>query len=201
MIYKKQDIVAGLYDRATMILEGLSDNPYGLFAPPKEFDENLIKLMSTWRVEKGPNWDYNMRSDVIKDGDSFLPWVNLPYLKMAQAAYFLSEDEAAEVLDELYEESVPVIVIDTTDSDETDTDHFIAALRHAQLEGSTVELQLDDDSTVDLDDTTIDRLLNDMDLVKKLLDNLGSFYDVASVLDLDVDETEPDDFEGDGDES
>lgn len=195
----KNVVIEGLYDRASAILEAYSDDPMGI-APP---NKNALAgtLMNTWKVYKDPNWDFNMKrpeiGEGIEDGDNFYKGVydnfsnsvSPSFLKLAKAAYFL--DESEEIYDtvlEAYDESVPHIVIDTTDSDETDTEAFIASLHNAAQTNSVIELILDDGSEIDLDLETIKRLIGEPDLVNKLLANLDSLYDVATVLNMDVDE-------------
>lgn len=208
----RDTVKTGLYARATALLEAYTDDPMCI---GKSITNPLANtLMNTWKVYKDPNWDFNMKrpelGEGIADGDNFYKCVytNLAnsvspsFLKLAKAAYFLDESEAIyDTVLEAYDESVPHIVIDSTDADETDTQSFIASLHRAAQTDATIELVLDDGSEIDLDLETIRRLIAEPDLVAKLLSNLDSLYDVATVLNIDVDEDSDTDNEEDLEES
>lgn len=196
----RETIIEGLYDRASAILEAYTDDPMGIGRPNTNPLAN--SLANTWKVYKDPNWDFNMKrpelGEGIEDGDNFYKGVyndlassvSPSFLKLAKAAYFL--DESEEIYDtvlEAYDESVPYIVIDTSDDSETDTESFIASLHNAAQTDSVIELILDDGSEIDLDLETIRRLIAEPDLVSKLLSNLDSLYDVATVLNIDIDDS------------
>lgn len=203
----RESVKSGLYARASALLEAYTDDPMGIGRPITNPMTNT--LVNTWRVYKDPNWDFNMKrpevGEGIEDGDNFYNGVynNLAnsvspsFLKLAKAAYFLDESEAIyDTILEAYDESVPHIVIDSTDADDTDTQSFIASLHRAAQTDSVIELVLDDGSEVDLDLDTIRRLIAEPDLVAKLLSNLDSLYDIATVLNIDIDEESDVDNEG-----
>ena len=203
----RESVKSGLYARASALLEAYTDDPMGIGRHITNPMTNT--LVNTWRVYKDPNWDFNMKrpevGEGIEDGDNFYKGIynNLAnsvspsFLKLAKAAYFLDESEAIyDTILEAYDESVPHIVIDSTDADDTDTQSFIASLHRAAQTDSVIELVLDDGSEVDLDLDTIRRLIAEPDLVAKLLSNLDSLYDIATVLNIDIDEESDVDNEG-----
>ena len=203
----RESVKSGLYARASALLEAYTDDPMCTGRPITNPMTNT--LVNTWRVYKDPNWDFNMKrpevGEGIEDGDNFYKGIynNLAnsvspsFLKLAKAAYFLDESEAIyDTILEAYDESVPHIVIDSTDADDTDTQSFIASLHSAAQTDSVIELVLDDGSEVDLDLDTIRRLIAEPDLVAKLLSNLDSLYDIATVLNIDIDEESDVDNEG-----
>ena len=203
----RESVKSGLYARASALLEAYTDDPMGTGRPITNPMTNT--LVNTWRVYKDPNWDFNMKrpevGEGIEDGDNFYKGIynNLAnsvspsFLKLAKAAYFLDESEAIyDTILEAYDESVPHIVIDSTYADDTDTQSFIASLHRAAQTDSVIELVLDDGSEVDLDLDTIRRLIAEPDLVAKLLSNLDSLYDIATVLNIDIDEESDVDNEG-----
>lgn len=137
--------------------------------------ERLEELLTTWEVTTGPHYDENYNNEYTKPGyslDESLSNVETQQFLVEQFGITEAEDKPIEV--------------DVTDEDPTDDNLFIDALKKADEEDTTVQITLDDDSTIDLDQDTIKRLIDDPELVKKSLtctDNIETF---AKALDLGV---------------
>lgn len=198
MRFNKQELRESVINRLNQLSEAYTDNPLGRNPVKNEDRFSLTNFLTTWRINKDPNWDFNMKrpelGEGIEDGDNYYKAIYQQLcqqfqpsaLNLMKAAYFL--DESA--LEEASEETTPVIIVDTSDNDNTDTDAFIASLQHALETKSDIGLILADDHEIVLDEETIKKLLNDKDLILQLLGNLNSIYDVATILSLDIDADE-----------
>lgn len=198
MRFNKQELRESVINRLNQLSEAYTDNPLGRTPVKNEDRFSLTNFLTTWRINKGPNWDFNMKrpelGEGIEDGDNYYKAIYQQLcqqfqpsaLNLMKAAYFLDES----TLEEVEEESTPVIIVDTSDDNNTDTDAFIASLQYALETKSDIGLILADDHEIVLDEETIKKLLNNKDLILQLLSNLNSIYDVATILSLDIDADE-----------
>lgn len=193
----KEYIRDELYTRSSALLEMYSDKTLAggkQVVPPSK--DSLKKFMTTWRVSKGPFYDYNTRGlfdDPLEDGDqsdtestyeydAYAENYSPNYLRLAKMSYSLDEDVDEQLYQE-YASTVPVLCHD--ESDDTFT-ILKQTVTHAAKTGTEIELLLDDGNDIILDVHTITRLYNDEQLLNSLYNSLDSIYSVAGILDLDV---------------
>lgn len=153
------------------------------------------QLLTTWEVVSGPNYDANEHNlnpeesletaDEVDEFDDLTESVSKDRLQRLVC-------EAVGLLEAEDEEDKP-IEIDVTDEDPEDDNIFIKALKKAEDEDTTIQISLDDDTTVDLDQATIKRLLKDKELVKKSLASTDNIKTFSKALELGIAESEEED--------
>lgn len=232
----KESVRATLFSKALFIIENAddavlknlkesySDQPWAFNKEiPSLSTDDLKHILSQWSVIENPNYSgpYNQNTDEvtptqypetdndIQDGDQSVSsdLSSLSLLDLMKLAYFMDESEVSEDINLLSEELTPIVHVSSSDNTESDTYQFIRALQYALDTNSTIELFLDDGSTIDLDDLTINKILNDNELIDKVIASMSSIEELTDALDitfspeLTTDDVQDEDDEDDEDES
>jgi hypothetical protein len=225
----KESVRATLFSKALFIIENAdeavlknlkesySDQPWAFNKEiPSLSTDDLKHILSQWSVIENPNYSgpYNQNTDEVtpmqypdsetdvQDGDQSVPsdLSSLSLLDLMKLAYFMDESEVAENTDLLSEELTPIINVSSSNT-EHDTYQFIRALQYALDTNSAIELFLDDGSTIDLDDLTINKILNDNELIDKVIASMSSIEELTDALDITFSpELTTDDVQDDEDE-
>lgn len=209
----KESVRATLFSKALFIIENAdeavlknlresySDQPWAFNKEiPSLSTDDLKHILSQWSVIENPNYSgpYNQNTDEvtptqypetdndIQDGDQSVSsdLSSLSLLDLMKLAYFMDESEVSEDINLLSEELTPIVHVSSSDNTESDTYQFIRALQYALDTNSTIELFLDDDSTIDLDDLTINKILNDNELIDKVIASMSSIEELTDALDI-----------------
>lgn len=209
----KESVRATLFSKALFIIENAdeavlknlkesySDQPWAFNKEiPSLSTDDLKHILSQWSVIENPNYSgpYNQDTDevtptqypesesYVQDGDQSVAsdLSSLSLLDLMKLAYFMDESEIDENTDLLSEELTPIVHVSSTDNTESDTYQFIRALQYALDTNSTIELFLDDGSTIDLDDLTINKILNDNELIDKVIASMSSIEELTDALDI-----------------
>jgi hypothetical protein len=232
----KESVRATLFSKALFIIENAddavlknlkesySDQPWAFNKEiPSLSTDDLKHILSQWSVIENPNYSgpYSQNTDEvtptqhpesdndIQDGDQSVPsdLSSLSLLDLMKLAYFMDESEVSEDINLLSEELTPIVHVSSSDNTESDTYQFIRALQYALDTNSAIELFLDDGSTIDLDDLTINKILNDNELIDKVIVSMNSIEELTDALDitfspeLTTDDVQDEDDEDDEDES
>ena len=209
----KESVRATLFSKALFIIENAdeavlknlkesySDQPWAFNKEiPSLSTDDLKHILSQWSVIENPNYSgpYNQNTDEVtpmqypdsetdvQDGDQSVPsdLSSLSLLDLMKLAYFMDESEVAENTDLLSEELTPIVHVSSMDNTESDTYQFIRALQYALDTNSAIELFLDDGSTIDLDDLTINKILNDNELIDKVIASMNSIEELTDALNI-----------------
>ena len=209
----KESVRATLFSKALFIIENAddavlknlkesySDQPWAFNKEiPSLSTDDLKHILSQWSVIENPNYSgpYNQNTDEVtptqypeseggvQDGDQSVPsdLSSLSLLDLMKLAYFMDESEIDENTDLLSEELTPIVHVSSSDNTESDTYQFIRALQYALDTNSAIELFLDDGSTIDLDDLTINKILNDNELIDKVIASMTSIEELTDALDI-----------------
>lgn len=209
----KESVRATLFSKALFIIENsdeavlknlkesYSDQPWAFNKEiPSLSTDDLKHILSQWSVIENPNYSgpYSQNTDEvtptqypesdndIQDGDQSAPsdLSSLSLLDLMKLAYFMDESEVSEDINLLSEELTPIVHVSSSDNTESDTYQFIRALQYALDTNSAIELFLDDGSTIDLDDLTINKILNDNELIDKVIASMNSIEELTDALDI-----------------
>lgn len=154
--------------------------------------EDVRKMLQNWETpnENDSHYKDNMDNEYnqseegkqkLKDGDD-----NKNSKESDKPEVVPSSENTLRYMKDLYfRESEEPFYIDS-DDDELDDDYFRNSLIQARNAGEEVELSLDDDNTIDLDSETINKILNDAELFKKVLGGLDSIDTITSILGVSV---------------
>ena len=209
----KESVRATLFSKTLFIIENAdeavlknlkesySDQPWAFNKEiPSLSTDDLKHILSQWSVIENPNYSgpYNQNTDEatpmqypdsetdVQDGDQSVPsdLSSLSLLDLMKLAYFMDESEVSEDINLLSEELTPIVHVASMDNTESDTYQFIRALQYALDTNSAIELFLDDGSTIDLDDLTINKILNDNELIDKVIASMNSIEELTDALDI-----------------